>query len=59
MVTTMPEARGNRLPLVEDKEVDDDLVRDITQIMTCFSARLCSRRSAANEARKAIITVRE
>ena len=37
---------------LEDKEVDDDLVRDMTDILTCFCARLHGRRSAANRAQK-------
>ena len=56
MVTTIPEARGNRPPVVEDKEAADDLGRDMTEILACFSARFCGRRRTANRARKAIIT---
>ena len=55
----MPEARGNRLPLVEDKEAADDLVRNMTEILGCFSARHHGRRSAANRARRAIPIVQE
>ena len=40
MVTTMLETRGGGLPVVEDKEADGDSGRDMTQILTCFSARL-------------------
>ena len=59
MVEAMLEARGGSLLVVEDKEVDDDLVRDMTEILTCFCARLYGRRSAANRARKAISAVQE
>ena len=36
LVDAMLQARGGRLLVVEDKEVDDDLVRDMTEILTCF-----------------------
>ena len=36
-----------------------DLVRDMTEIMTCFCARLYGRRSAANRARRAISIAQE
>ena len=40
-------------------EVDDDLVRDMTEILTCFCARLYGRRSAAHRARQAISSATE
>ena len=54
MVEAMLTARGGNLIVVEEKEVDDDLVRDMTEILTCFCARLYGRRSAANRAAKAL-----
>ncbi len=59
MVQAMLEARGGGLRVVEDQEVDDDLVRDMTEILTCFCARLYGRRSAANRARRAISIAQE
>ena len=59
MVTTMLDTRGDGVPVVEGKEVNHDLVRDVTQMLTCFSARLHGRRSAANRARRAIRIVQE
>ena len=59
MVEAMLEARGGGLLVIEDKEVDDDLVRDMTEILTCFCARLYGRRSAANRAKRAISIVKE
>lgn len=35
-------------------EVDDDLVRDMTEILTSFCARLYGKRAAANKARRMI-----
>ena len=54
MVDAMLQARGGGLLVIEDQEVGDDLVRDMTEILTCFCARLYGRRSAANRARQAI-----
>ena len=47
------------LLVIEDNEVDDDLVRDVTEILTCFCARLYGRRSAAHRARQAISAATE
>ena len=59
LVDAMLQARGGRLLVVEDKEVDDDLVRDMTEILTCFCARLYGRRCAANRARRALSIAQE
>ncbi|MEO3742993.1 IS607 family transposase [Plantactinospora sp. B5E13] len=47
-------AQGRRLLVVDPAEVDDDLVRDVTEILTSLCARLSGRRSAANRARRAV-----
>ncbi|MEN3616184.1 IS607 family transposase [Plantactinospora sp. ZYX-F-223] len=47
-------AQGRRLLVVDPAEVDDDLVRDMTEILTSLCARLYGRRSAANRARRAV-----
>lgn len=43
-------AQGRTLVVVDDAEVDDDLVRDMTEILTSFCARLYGKRAAANRA---------
>ena len=40
--------------VMEDGEVEDDLVRDVTEVLTSFCARLYGRRSAARRAEKAL-----
>ena len=45
---------GGGLVVVDETEVDDELVRDMTEIMTSFCARLYDRRSARNRARRAL-----
>jgi predicted site-specific integrase-resolvase len=50
-------AQGRRLLVVDPTEVDDDLVRDVTEILTSLCARLYGRRAAANRARRAIDAV--
>ena len=47
-------AHGRRLVVLDDGEVDDDLVRDMVEVLTSFCARLYGRRSARNRALKAI-----
>jgi putative resolvase len=43
--------------IVDDPEVDDDLVRDMTELMTSLCARLCRRRSATHRPARAIEAV--
>ncbi|GAA3802022.1 IS607-like element IS1535 family transposase [Sphaerisporangium flaviroseum] len=47
-------AHGRRLVVLDDGEIEDDLVRDMVEVLTSFCARLYGRRSAANRARKAL-----
>jgi putative resolvase len=47
-------AHGRRLVVLDPDEVEDDLVRDMTEILTSFCARLYGRRSARNRAEKAL-----
>ena len=53
----MVEARGGSLIVIDDAEVPDELVQDMTEILTCSCARLYGKRSAANRARRAIEVV--
>jgi len=47
-------ASGRRLVVLEEDEVDDDLVRDMVEVLTSFCARLYGRRSARQRALKAL-----
>jgi predicted site-specific integrase-resolvase len=47
-------AQGRRLLVVDPAEVDDDLVRDVSEILTLLCVRVCGRRAAANRARRAV-----
>jgi putative resolvase len=40
--------------VLDTGEVDDDLVGDMVEVLTCFCARLYGRRSARNRAEKAL-----
>ena len=57
MVEVMLEARGGSLVVIDNTGVPDDLVRDMTEILTCFCARLYGKRSAANRAKRAVEAV--
>jgi len=50
-------ASGRRLLVVDPGEVDDDLVGDVTEILTSLCARLCGRGVAANRAARAVAAV--
>ena len=52
-------ARGCRILVVDDGEVEDDLVRDVTEVMTSLCARLYGRRSAGRRAERAVAAARE
>ena len=47
-------AHGRRLVVLDPGEVDDDLVRDMVEVLTSFCARPYGRRSARNRALKAL-----
>ncbi|MEO3742464.1 IS607 family transposase [Plantactinospora sp. B5E13] len=47
-------AQGRRLLVVDPAEVDDDLVGDVTEILTLLCARLYGRRAAVDRARRAV-----
>ena len=47
-------ASGRRLTVMEQGEVEDDLVRDMTEVLTSFCAKLYGRRSAKDRARRAL-----
>jgi predicted site-specific integrase-resolvase len=47
-------AQGRELVVVDSSEVDDDLVRDMTEILTSMCARLYGKRAAANRATRAV-----
>jgi putative resolvase len=47
-------ASGRRLLILDEGEAEDDLVRDMVEVLTSFCARLYGRRSARNRAAKAL-----
>lgn len=47
-------AQGRELIVVDPSEVDDDLVRDMTEILTSFCARLYGKRAAVDRAKRAV-----
>ena len=53
------QAQGRRLLVTDPAEVDDDLVRDVTEILTSLCARLYGKRAAANRAARAVSALAE
>jgi putative resolvase len=45
-------ARGAKLVIIDDSELDDDLVQDMVSVLTSFCARLYGKSSAKNRAKK-------
>ena len=51
-------ATGRRIVVIDESELADDLVRDMTEVLTSMCARLYGRRSAARRARVAVDAAR-
>jgi predicted site-specific integrase-resolvase len=47
-------AQGRDILVVDEKELDDDLVRDMTEVLTSFCSRLYGKRSAKRRAERAL-----
>lgn len=54
LVESALEASGRRLIVVDDTERDDDLLQDMTEVLTLFCARLYGRKSAKRRAEQAL-----
>jgi len=52
-------ATGRRVVVLDDRELEDDLVRDMTEVLTSFCARLYRRRGAKNRAQAALTRAQE
>lgn len=51
-------AQGRTLQVIDATEVADDLVRDMTEVLTALCARLYGQRAAANKAKRALEAIR-
>ena len=51
--------RGAHILVMEEGELEDDLVRDVTEVMTSLCARLYGRRSARRRAERALAAAQE
>ncbi len=51
--------QGRRIMVMDESEVKEDIVRDMTEVLTSFCARLYGKRSAANRARRAIKAIED
>ena len=51
--------RGARILVMDEGELEDDLVRDVTLVMTSLCARLYGRRSARRRAERALAAARQ
>lgn len=52
-------AQGRSIMVVDPIEVKDDLIRDMTEVLTSFCARLYGKRGARDKAEKAIKATQE
>ena len=59
LVESALKAQGRRIIVVDDTELDDDLVRDMTEVLTSFCARLYGRRAAKHKAEAALRAARD
>lgn len=54
LVESALKAQGRRVIVVDDTELDDDLIRDMAEVLTSFCARLYGRRAAKHKAEAAL-----
>ena len=54
LVESVLEASGRRLIVVDDTERDDDLLQDMTEVLTLFCARLYDHKSAKRRVQQAL-----
>ena len=54
LVESALEASGRRLIVVDDTERDDDLLQDMTEVLTLFCARLYGHKSAKRRVQQAV-----
>ena len=59
LVESALKAQGRRIIVVDDTEPDDDLVRDMTEVLTSFCARLYGRRAAKRKTDAALKAARD
>jgi putative resolvase len=52
-------AQGRKIVVVEAKEVDDDVVRDLHEVIVSMCARLYGKRSARHRADRAVQAIHE
>ena len=51
--------QGRQILVVDESEVKEDIVRDMTEVLTSFCARLYGKGSAANRVRRAIKAIED
>ena len=51
--------RGARILVMDEAELEDDLVRDVTEVLTSLCARLYGKRSARRRAERALAAAKE
>lgn len=54
LVESALKAQGRRILVVDDTERDDDLLQDMTEVLTLFCARLYDRKSAKRRVQQAL-----
>ena len=54
LIESTLKAQGRRIIVVDDSELDDDLARDMTEVLTSFCARMYGRRGAKHKASAAM-----
>ena len=59
LVESALKAQGRRIVVVDDTELDDDLVRDMAEVLVSFCARLYGRRAAKHKTDAALKAARD
>lgn len=59
LIESALKAQDRNIIVMDDEEIEDDIIRDITEVMTSFCARFYGRRGAKNKAKKAMKVLTE
>ena len=50
---------GRQIVVIDPKEVNDDIVRDVHEILVSLCARMYGKRAAANKAKRAMAAMND
>ena len=59
LIESTLKAQGRHIIVIDDNEIEDDLIRDMTEVLTSYCARFYGRRAAKNKAKRAMEAIQD